>query len=65
MMTSNRRTHAIILLCKTVASFLALGIDNLCFDLTQLDDPLSNYFPSLAARAINCPVTVIQHPALT
>jgi hypothetical protein len=46
MMTLNG-AHAIILLCETVASFLALGSDNLCFDPANFDDPLSNYFTAL------------------
>jgi hypothetical protein len=51
-MTSDS-THAIVLLRETVSSFLALGIDNLCFDPAQLEDPLSYYFTSLAAVATN------------
>jgi hypothetical protein len=54
-------THTIISLRETFSSFLALGIDDLCFDPAQLEDPSSSYFCSLAAMAINRRVAATRH----
>jgi hypothetical protein len=56
-------THAIVSLRETFSSFLALGIDELCFDPAQLEDRSSSYFCSLAAKAINRRVAATRHPS--